>query len=321
MNIVLVGAVDEGLRAFQAILEQEEHREDIKAIVTLKTERHLQVSGYQSFDALADKFSKPIYKINHIRDRESYELFHALNPDLIIVIGWSQLLGDDILSLPRLGTIGLHTTLLPRHRGRAPIPWAIIKGLGKSGNTLFYFTPGVDNGDIIGQEHFYITLSDTARSVYAKASRAGVDLVLKYLPQIKTGLAPRIRQDESIADHWLRRRPEDGLIDWNRSATDIHNLIRGVSHPYPGAFSFIGGTKVFFWESNLLSPQELFLNVEAGAILDEARYEDGFIIGSGDGSPLLITSVQLEGKPPVSGLSFLRTHGIKIGSCFSNQAL
>lgn len=303
---------------FNEVLRQPEHHNDVAAIITLDEENHSNISGYRSFDGLAAEHRIPFYKIKHIRTPEAYELIKSLEPDLIMVMGWSQLVGDDVLALPEYGCIGLHTTLLPRHRGRAPIPWAIIKGLGKSGNTLFYFTPGVDNGDIIARKHFYITLSDTAQTVYEKAARAGIDLVLEYLPLIKEGKAPRIKQDETLADHWPKRRPKDGLINWEQSSLEIHNLIRAVSHPYPGAFTFINGKKIILWYSEILGENELELNIEPGVILDKAIYEHGFVVGTAQGA-LLITRVQPDGEEEMSGLDFISKENIHIGSSFSNN--
>jgi len=317
MKIVFVGAVEEGWMALNAVLEQAEHRNDVSDIITIEDAETASISGYRSFDGLAEKYGVAIHKIKHIRSAKSVELIKSLAPDLMIVIGWSQLVSDEVLRLPRLGCIGLHTTLLPRHRGRAPIPWAIIKGLGKSGNTLFYFTPGVDNGDIIGQEPFYITLTDTAQSVYEKATEAGVNLVLKYLPLIKAGTAPRIKQDEAIADHWPKRTPADGLIDWNKPALEIHNLIRGVSHPYPGAFTYFNNKKIIIWNSAILGENEIDLQAQPGKILGITKYDKGIIAGTGNGV-LLLTNVQEEGGEEISAFDFAEKCNIAPGKFFKN---
>ena len=317
MNIVFVGAVEEGWMALNAILEQPEHKNDVSAIISIDDAEAGSISGYRSFDGLAEKHGIAIHKIKHIRSASSVELIKGLAPDLLIVIGWSQLVSDEVLRIPRLGSIGLHTTLLPRHRGRAPIPWAIIKGLGKSGNTLFYFTPGVDNGDIIGQEPFYITLTDTAQTVYEKATHAGVNLVLKYLPMIKDGTAPRIKQDESMADHWPKRTPADGLIDWNKPALEIHNLIRGVSHPYPGAFTYFNGRKIIVWSSGILGENEIDFQIQPGKILDITEYDLGIIIGTGNGV-LLLTRMQFEDSKEISAFDFAKMCNIVPGNYFNS---
>ena len=317
MKIVMIGAVEEGWIVFNEVLKHSEYNNDVTAIITIDEEDTSKISGFRSFDGLAATYNKPFYKIKHIRTPEAYELIISLEPDLIMVMGWSQLVGDDVLSLPKYGCIGLHTTLLPRHRGRAPVPWAIIKNLGKSGNTLFYFTPGVDNGDIIAQKHFYITLDDTAQTVCDKATQAGVDLVMENLPRIKNGTAPRIKQDESISDHWPKRRPKDGLINWENRALEVHNLIRAVTHPYPGAFTFLNGKKILVWESHLLGSDELGFDIIPGKILDKAIYENGFIVGTGSGA-VLISKVQTEGDEEMSGMDFMNKFSIETGLTFSN---
>jgi len=319
MKIVFVGAVEEGWMALNAILEEPEHRNDVSAIITIDDAETASISGYRSFDGLAEKYNIPIHKIKHIRSVSSYELIKGLAPDLMMVIGWSQLVSDEVLGIPPLGCIGLHTTLLPKHRGRAPVPWAIIKGLGKSGNTLFYFTPGVDNGDIIGQAPFYITLTDNAQTVYEKATKAGVDLVLEYLPLIKKGTAPRIKQNEEIADHWPKRTPADGVIDWNKSALEVHNLVRGVSHPYPGAFTYFNNKKIIIWQSQILGENEIDLRSEPGKILDITKYDMGIVIGTGNGA-LLLTNVQQEGGEEITAYDFAKMCNIVPGNYFKSTA-
>ena len=318
MKIVMIGAVEEGWIVFNEVLKNKDYTDSVVGIITIDEEDTSKISGYRSFDGLAEAYNKPFYKIKHIRTPEAYDLIKSLEPDLIMVMGWSQLVGDDVLALPKLGSIGLHTTLLPRHRGRAPVPWAIIKQLGRSGNTLFYFTPGVDNGDIIAQKHFYITLDDTAQTVYDKATQAGVDLVMEFLPAIKNGTAPRIKQDESISDHWPKRRPKDGLINWESDALDVHNLIRAVTHPYPGAFTYLNGRKLFIWESHLLGTEELGFEISPGKIHDIAYYENGFVAGTGKGA-ILISRVQLDGEEEMSGYDFIGNFSIAIGSVFGNE--
>ncbi len=319
MRIVFMGAVEEGWLTLQAILQDPARRRDFSAIVTLREDKGRRLSGYRSFHDLGRGHGLPVHEIDHVRSPEAIALLRRLSPDLLIVVGWTQLLSDEALRIPPLGSVGLHTTLLPKHRGRAPIPWAIIKGLGKSGNTLFFLTPGVDDGDIIGQKSFYLALDDDAESVYRKATQSGIDLLLEHLEGLKTGTAPRRPQNRGQVDVWPGRRPEDGLIDWDRSALEIHNLIRGVTRPYPGAFTFHRGRKLLIWKSRLLGSAELDLDVRPGAILDDAPYSGAFVAGAGD-TPLLITEVEREGEAPCSGHEFMLLEDVRPGETFDNEA-
>jgi methionyl-tRNA formyltransferase len=312
MRILLIGAVEEGHHIFNAILQQPEHRKDVCAIITLNQKPGAIVSGACSFDDLAQKHEVPLHKVNHVRDEESAALIKKLQPDLILVFGFSQLISDEVLRIPRLGTVGLHTTLLPRHRGRAPIPWSIIKDLGKSGNTLFFFTPGADNGDIIAQQHFYLRYDDDAETIYGKGVETGIDLILQYLPLLKEGKAPRIKQDDSLADHWDRRRPDDGKINWNQSSLEIYNLIRAVAMPYPGAFTSLNDKKLYVWKASLLGLNEIDLPGHTGEIVDFTKYDDAFIVKTGD-HYLMLNSLQFENEPVKSCEELFSAKKIKIG--------
>ncbi len=319
MGFLFVGAVEEGWLTLNALLESPSHRAAISDIVTLTEEKGRSLSGFRSFDGLAKAHGVALHKIDHIRSPESARLIRRLQPELIIVVGWTQLLGEEVLSIPPNGCIGLHTTLLPRHRGRAPIPWAIIKGLGKTGNTLFYFTPGVDDGDIIGQKSFYITLEDTADSVYRKATRAGIDLLFEHWEGLAGRTAPRSRQDASQVDYWGKRTPEDGRIDWSLPARNIHDLIRGVTHPYPGAFTFHRGVKLLIWKSSLLGEKELDLDIAPGVVLDADPYSQGLVVGTGQGA-LMITEGQWPGGEPTNAWRLHQERAIDIGDAFESHS-
>ncbi len=170
-------------------------------------------------------------------------------PEVIFSFYYRNLLGADLLALPKFGAINLHGSLLPKYRGRVPINWAIINGETESGVTLHYMTGKADAGDIIAQERFAITDNDTARTVFDKAVAAAGSMLKKTLPLIAAGKAPRTPQDESKATKFGGRKPADGEICWSKSAKDVCNLIRAVTRPYPGAFSFLGDRKCFFWSA------------------------------------------------------------------------
>jgi methionyl-tRNA formyltransferase len=172
-----------------------------------------------------------------------------MEPDVIIVCGWQQLVGEEILRIPSGGTIGFHSSLLPRYRGRAPVNWALIRGEKKTGVTMFYCDAEADAGDIIAQRSFPILMNDTCGTVYRKAARAVRRLIHEYGPRIVDETAPRIPNDSRNHRCWPERRPEDGRIDWNRGALGTHNWIRALTHPYPGAFTYCRGRKYFVWGS------------------------------------------------------------------------
>lgn len=176
-------------------------------------------------------------------------------PDLLLILGWYFIIPREARESAPLGCVGIHASLLPKYRGGAPIPWAIINGETTTGVTLFYIVGGIDNGDIITQSNFAIEEADTCATVYEKATQASILVLREYLPRIAAGTAPRIPQDPSQATYFPLRKPEDGLIDWSWDAKRIHNFIRAQTRPYPGAFTYIEGKKVTIWDADILEKE------------------------------------------------------------------
>lgn len=220
----------------------------VKAIITLPPPKKIRtVSGYKDPENLAKKYHIPLIRTTDVR----LDLIRKYSPEIIFVIGWPRLIKKEIIDFSKLGVIGMHPTLLPKGRGRAPIPWTIIKGLKGSGVTMFYLDEGVDSGDIIGQKKFKITLADNAQTVYNKAVKSMIWLLKKYLPLIRSGKAPRTPQDHRQATYYSIRKAEDGLIDWNQDTLSIYNWIRALTKPYPGAFCFYQRKKNYIWRAKL----------------------------------------------------------------------
>jgi UDP-4-amino-4-deoxy-L-arabinose formyltransferase/UDP-glucuronic acid dehydrogenase (UDP-4-keto-hexauronic acid decarboxylating) len=157
------------------------------------------------------------------------------------------MVSSKILDIPPSGCLNLHGSLLPKYRGRCPINWVLVNGEAETGVTLHYMTPRADDGDIVCQEKIPISDTDTARTVHDKAANTVADMLKGILPKLRDGTAPRIPQDHSQATYFGARGPEDGKIDWSQDAYKIRNLVRAVSRPYPGAFSYMGERKCIFW--------------------------------------------------------------------------
>ena len=269
---------------------------NVTGIFTLDDERRAKMSGNRPFDGLAQKYGVPLHKIRNINDGESLELVKACDPDMAYVIGWSQLVKKDFMSIVRHTSVGMHPTLLPRHRGRAPIPWAIISGLSRTGVTMFHLREDADNGDIIGQEEIDIGFEDDAMSLYKKALAAHVKLIADYFPLLESGKAPRMRQEDSRASYWAKRTPADGIMDWNTRAMNLYDWVRALTEPYPGAFTFCGGRKLVVWKSHPIGREGR--HGGAGTILDVTA--DGILAAAGEGV-LLLSDVQFEGGERLKG--------------------
>ncbi len=180
-------------------------------------------------------------------------MIKGINPDYIFVIGLSQLIGREIINSASKGVIGFHPTPLPKFRGRAAIVWQILLGIRQTKCSLFFIDEGMDSGDILGQEEYTIEDTHYAIDVSLKCREAFRKLIAKVLPKLLSGAIKPIKQNEEEATYLLKRTPEDGLIGWNDSVKVIQRLIRAVSKPYPGAFSYYNGKhKVIFWKADYL---------------------------------------------------------------------
>ena len=248
MKIVFIGCVKIGLDCLKQILKD---KSNVVTIFTLAKKYAEKTSGFVDFTSLAKTNKITLCKTKHINDKKNISKIKKLAPDLIVICGWQQLVNAEILGIPPKGVIGFHSSLLPEYRGRAPVNWAIINGEKQTGITMFYCQPEADTGDIIAQKSFPININDNCGSVYNKSAKAACQLLHKYLPVIKKGKVIRKKNFSKRYRFWPKRRPEDGRINWNLSALELHNWIRALTHPYPGAFTYYGGKKYFIWGSRL----------------------------------------------------------------------
>ncbi|MDR1622470.1 MAG: formyltransferase [Synergistaceae bacterium] len=200
--------------------------------------------------ALAEKNRLLLYAPAKLREDEA-RLVRELRPDVIFSFSYRSVIPVAILELAPLGAFNIHGALLPRYRGRACVNWAVLNGETETGVTLHHMTARVDEGRIVDQEAVRIGSDDTAHDVFKRMIPAARKMLRRSLPAILEGAAQGREQDESRATYFGRRRPEDGSIDWSKPARDIHNLVRAVTHPFPGAFTYLDGRKLFIWRTRL----------------------------------------------------------------------
>lgn len=218
-------------------------------LITLKDEKAKNKSGRIYLDNIAQMNNIPLLKINNINDSEVIKEIKEKEIDWLFIIGWSQIAKSEVLKAPKKGCIGMHPTLLPRGRGRASIPWAILKGLDKTGVTMFCLNDGVDTGDILGQIEIPIHNKMTATELYEEVNRTHVKLIEKYWNDIMDDNLVFRKQDENLATIWEGRKPEDGKITENMTMKEAECLVRAVTHPYPGAFFIEKKEKVIVWSA------------------------------------------------------------------------
>ena len=202
-------------------------------------------SGRIYLDDFADAHHVPLHKFRNMNDPDSLEVIEASDLDWLYVIGWSQMAKAEVLSIPRRGVLGIHPTLLPQGRGRASIPWAIIKGLHETGVTMFKLDEGMDTGPILGQVVVPVAADETATTLYEKVAEAHRTLIRATYPGMADGTIELVAQNDAQATEWPGRKPSDGRLDpASMTSAEIDRNVRALTHPYPGAFVHLGDGQV-----------------------------------------------------------------------------
>jgi len=288
MKIVYISGIKFGYELLEIIFERGFN--DI-TVFSYDDSKKSIYSDYYSFDEICKKQGIKNIKVQNINDKKNVDILKNLKPDIILVMGWSQLIKPEIIKIPKLGVIGSHPTELPKYRGRAPIPWSIIKGLNESALTFFFIEKGIDNGDILDQRKFKINSNENATTLYQKITELGKSMIVDNLNLLTSGKSNRINQDNSkFVEYWEKRTPNDGEINWKKSAKEIDTLIRASTHPYPGAFTYVAKSKLKIFSSEIIDEV-----ISAPAKILQFD-ESGVIIGTGKGS-IKITRVQIDEKP------------------------
>ena len=237
--------------------------EGLVALVSLHDHLATAKSGRVYLDQLAARHSLPLTTFRHVNDPDALAALAAADLDWLLIIGWSQIASDEVLAVPRRGVLGMHPTLLPKGRGRASIPWAIIKGLTQTGVTLFKLDSGVDTGDIAAQQVVDIAPDETADTLYAKVAAAHRQLIRDAWPRLLDGTLTLTGQDESQASEWPGRTPADGRIDPTMTLAEIERLVRATTRPYPGAFVEGDTGALTVWRGSLTRPDDAALAIPA----------------------------------------------------------
>lgn len=244
---------------------------------------------FDSVAELATARNIPVFAPDDINHPLWVERIRRMDPDILFSFYYRKVLKQPILDIPKAGCLNLHGSLLPRYRGRCPINWVLINGEKETGVTLHYMTAQPDAGDIVSQKEIGITGNDTARSLHDRMVKASAELLASVLPYTKDGTAPRVPQDDSKATYYGGRRPRDGEVDWTKRADEVRNLVRAVTRPYPGAFSYVGNRKCLFWgvthtrqdgsaqaPGTIVSTNPLVVSCGVGAVrVDSGQPEDG----------------------------------------------
>jgi methionyl-tRNA formyltransferase len=226
-----------GYRCLNVLLA---HGVDVALVVTHR-DNPKETIWFESVQKLAELHGIPTITPDNPNVPEVEERIRALKPDFYFSFYYREMLKAPLLAIPRLGALNMHGSLLPKYRGRVPVNWAIIRGETETGATLHYMTEKPDNGDIVAQQAVPILPNDTAHEVFQKVTVAAEMALNSVLPALLAGKAPREKQDLSKGAYFGGRKAEDGIINWSQSAQAIHDLVRAVAPPYPGAMTQVAG--------------------------------------------------------------------------------
>jgi len=303
MRIALVGGVESSLAAFR-VFTAEGHAP--VAVVTLPLSKASRHSDFVDLRPAAAAQGVPVIEAANVNSPDVIAQIRQLNPDLIFVIGWSQICGPEFLQVPRHGSIGYHPSLLPENRGRAVIAWTILQGLDRSGGSLFWLAEGVDSGDLMIQRELAVAPEETARTLMDKHLQVLQEVLREALALLANGNSPRIAQDASKATYCAQRTAADGWIDWTQPARDVWTLTRAASKPYPGAFTVYNRRKLTVWSADLAAGRPFWGMPGQVQEITPA----GALVQCGDREHVLLKVVQFDQGPEEAAASA----GLKIHS-------
>ena len=281
MRIVFIGTVEFSRQCLEWVLEC---GGNVVAIFTMTRKAARFNTDYSDLGPIASRENIPLYRMERINEEHNIEAIRSLEPDVIFVFGFSQIIAREILDIPPLGCIGTHPALLPRNRGRHPIIWALIEDLSESGLTFFILDEGADSGDIVWHKRFHITDEDDAGTLYRKITDLAREGISEILPMVQQGEIKRSVQDHSKATYWRKRVVEDGEIQWKGTARQVWNLVRSLTHPYVGAHTFQGDRKLIIWRASILKSDDLHISAgesRPGTILTVSK--EGPLVMTADG--------------------------------------
>lgn len=254
-----------------------------------------------------------VYQPAKLRDREALAILQRLDPDLIAVAAYGKILPVDILNLPRLGCVNVHSSLLPRYRGAAPINWAILNGEEETGVTIMYMAEGMDTGDILAQAKTPIGINENASQLFGRLAEMGADLLVDTVAALEAGTVKPVPQEEALATHAPMLSRDQSPMDWSRTARQLHDQVRGL-YPWPAATAVLDGVRCKVLRTALSGEA----TVEApGAVLQGDK--KGLKIACGGGGVLEVLELQPDGKKAMAASAFLLGHPVPSGTILTKQ--
>ena len=307
MRIVFMGTPDFAVPCLQALIDD---GHDVCAVFTQPDKpkgRHGVLSA-PPVKELALKYDIPVYQPDLLKNDEIKSFFASLGADLALVVAYGKILPEEFLNAPKYGCINMHASLLPKLRGAAPIQWSIINGEKRSGVTAMQMDKGLDTGDILLSESVEIRDDETAQELHDELSVLGAQVMRKTLLMLQRGELSPVRQDDSQSTYAPILTKELSAIDWQKSALQIHNQIRGL-YPWPGASAVLNGKTLKIHSAKLLGKTE----GEPGEVVFNDRR---LCVACGDGNAVELLVIQAPGKKAMPVTDYLRGNPVVLGTIF-----
>lgn len=312
MRVVFMGTPDFAVGTLEAVIKA---GHEVAGVVTQPDKpkgrgKNMQFTPVKEV-AIANQI--PVYQPLKVKEPEFIEELAKLNPEVIVVVAFGQILPKAILDMPKYGCVNVHASLLPKYRGAAPIQWAVIDGETESGVTTMLMDVGLDTGDMLKKTVVPLDKEETGGSLHDKLAVAGADLLIETLKELEAGTAVRkTKQDDSLSNYAKMLDKQLGCIDFSKSATEIERLIRGLN-PWPSAFTGLDGKTLKIWSATVIDKEA---DGEFGEIVEVTK--DEILVKTGKGL-LQLNEVQLEGKKRMETDAFLRGYPVKVGTILKNR--
>lgn len=306
MRVIFMGTPDLAVGTLEAIIKE---GHEVVCVVTQpdKPKGRGKNMQFTPVKEVAVAHNIEVLQPLRIREPEVVAELEKLKPDVIVVVAFGQLLTKEILNMPKYGCVNVHTSLLPKYRGAAPIQWAVIDGEKESGVTTMLMDEGLDTGDILKQTVVPLEENETGGSLYDKLAVKGAELLIETLKELETGTASRRKQDDSLSNYAKKLDKHLGQIDFSKPAEEIERLIRGLN-PWPSAYTKLDGKTLKIWAATVVDRE---VEGQLGEIVEVTKSE--ILVKTGKGL-LSLEEIQLEGKKRMETDAFLRGYSIEKGT-------
>lgn len=301
MNVVFMGTPDFAVPSLKAIAKHH----NVLAVFTQpdKPVGRKMVMTPPDVKVCAQELSIPVYQPVKLREGDNDKIIRELNPDVIVVVAYGQILPENILNIPKYGCINVHGSLLPKYRGAAPIQWSVLNGDTVTGVTTMYMEKGLDTGDILLKEEYEIGINETAGEVFDNLAILGGKLIIKTLEYAQKGMLKPVKQDDSLSSYAKMLDKSMCKIDFSKTNKEVHNKVRGLC-PWPVASTVFNGKTLKIFETRL---------AEGKGKPGEVISTNPLTVACGEGA-VVVNSVQLQGKKRMDSNAFLQGHKISIGT-------